>query len=147
MTMGPFCGDIRRLAWRLPGLARRTRGIRVPTKADPSRDPAPERAVPAGARRSGHNTDPAAAASAARERMRAFMSRSGSRGVTVTMVVNVLAGVDRSTVRRWLAEDIRCGVAERVTPGFYRMRQRSDRGSQHRGRRGELAPPGHLEAA
>ena len=65
-----------------------------------------------------------------------FMSRAGSRGVTVTMIVNILASVGRSTVRRWLADDIKRGVVERVTPGFYRLRQRSDGGNQHRGRRG-----------
>jgi predicted transcriptional regulator of viral defense system len=62
------------------------------------------------------------------------MSRTGGRGVTVTMIVNVVASVDPSMVRRWLAEDINRGVAERVTPGFYRMRQPGDGGSQHRGR-------------
>ena len=102
--------------------------------------------MPADAHRPARNTDAGAAASA-RERMREFMSRSGSRGVTVTMIVNVLAGVDRSTVRRWLAEDIKRGMAERVMPGFYRMRQRSDAGSQHRGRPGRLTHPEHLQAA
>ena len=75
------------------------------------------------------------------------MSRAGGRGVTVTMIVNVLASVPRSTVRRWLAEDIKRGAAERVMPGFYRTRPGSDRGSQHHGRRGRLAHWGHLEAA
>jgi hypothetical protein len=107
--------------------------------ADPSGDPAPERAAP--------DADTAAAASAARERMREFMSRAGGRGVTVTMIVNVLASVPRSTVTRWLAEDIKRGVAERVMPGFYRTCPDSDTGNQHRGRRGRLAHPGHLEAA
>ena len=79
--------------------------------------------------------DTGAPASAARESMRAFMSRSGGRGVTVTMIVTVLASVDRSTVRRWLAEDIKHRVAERAGPGFYRIRQRSDSGGQHRGPR------------
>jgi predicted transcriptional regulator of viral defense system len=79
--------------------------------------------------------------------MRDFMSRSGSQGVTVTMIMNAPARVERSTVRRWLAEDIKRGVVERVTPGFYRMRQRRDAGSQRRGPRGGLAHPEHLEAA
>ena len=135
----PFCGYIPRIVRRLPGLARRTRGIPVPVYADPSHDPAPGRAA--------RDTDTGAAAGAARERMREFMSRAGGRGVTVTMIVNVLAGVPRSTITRWLAEDIKRGAAERVMPGFYRTRPHSDRGNQHRGRRGRLAHPGHLEAA
>jgi hypothetical protein len=61
------------------------------------------------------------------------------------MIVNVLAsgqpGVARTTVRRWLAEDIERGAVERVTPGFYRLRQRGDAGSQQRGRPGRLAHP------
>lgn len=137
----PFCGHVPRLGWRLPGLARRTRGIRVPASTDHSRDPAPEWAVRAGAPRSARDMDTGAAASAARERMRAFMGRSGGRGVTVTMIVNVLASVDRSTVRRWLAEDIKRGVAERVGPGFYRIRLRSDSSGHHRGHRGRLVHP------
>jgi predicted transcriptional regulator of viral defense system len=103
--------------------------------------------MPAGARRSARDTDTRAAASAARKSMREFMNRSGRRGVTVTMIVNVLASVDRSTVRRWLAQDIKRGMAERVTPGFYRIRQPSDGVSQHRGRRSRLTHPEHLEAA
>lgn len=63
-----------------------------------------------------------------------FMSRSGSRGVTVTMIVNALASVGRSTVRRWLTEDINRGVVERASLGFYRMRQRSDGDNQRHGR-------------
>lgn len=56
--------------------------------------------------------------------MREFMTRAGRRGVTVTMIVNAVGSVDRTTVRRWLAQDINRGAAERVTPGFYRIRQR-----------------------
>ena len=67
------------------------------------------------------------------------MNRPGGRGVTVTMIVNRLASdqldVTRSTVRRWLADDIQCGVAERVTPGFCRLRQRRDAGKRPRGPR------------
>ena len=59
-----------------------------------------------------------------------FMSRSGSRGVTITMIVNVLGGVGRTTVRRWLADDIQRGVVERARLGHYRMRQRSDGGNR-----------------
>jgi Fe2+ or Zn2+ uptake regulation protein len=106
--------------------------------ADRSHDPAPEQAMPAGGRRSARGADAEAAVNAARQRMRELMSRSGGRGVTVTMILNVVAdvqpGVARSTVRRWLAEDIKRGVVERVTPGFYRMRPRSDAGNRHRGR-------------
>ena len=130
----PFCGDIPRIARRLPGVARRTRGIRVPTPANPPRDPALEQATPARGHRSARDTDTEAAATAARQRMWQFMSRAGSRGVTVTMIVKVLATVERSTVRHWLAEDIQRGVVERVTPGFYSMRQSSDGGNQHRRR-------------
>jgi hypothetical protein len=81
--------------------------------------------------------------------MRELMGRPGGRGVTVTMIVNLLAreqlGVPRSTVRRWLAEDIQRGVAERAGPGFYRLRQRADPRSQLRGRRSRLTPPEHPE--
>jgi predicted transcriptional regulator of viral defense system len=103
--------------------------------------------MPGGARQSARDTDTGAAASAARQKMWEVMSRSGSRGVTVTMIVNVLTGVNRSTVRRWLAEDIKRGVAERVMPGFYRMRPPGDGGSQHHGRLGRLTHPEYLEAA
>jgi len=51
----------------------------------------------------------------------------GSHGVTVTTIVDRLArqqlNVSRNTVRNWLDEDIERGVAERVTIGFYRLRQ------------------------
>lgn len=80
-----------------------------------------------------------AAAGVARQRMREFMNRRGGRGVTVTMIVDRLASeqlaVTRSTVRRWLGDDIRRGVAERVTPGFYRLRQRGGAGRRPRGQR------------
>jgi predicted transcriptional regulator of viral defense system len=66
--------------------------------------------------------------------MQEFMNRGGGRGVTVTMIVNRLASdqlnVTRSTVRRWLADDIKRGAVERVTPGFYRLRQSGDEGKQ-----------------
>jgi predicted transcriptional regulator of viral defense system len=71
--------------------------------------------------------------------MREFMNRRGGRGVTVTMIVNCLAGeqldVTRSTVRRWLADDIQRGVAERVEPGLYRLCQRGEAGRRPRGPR------------
>jgi hypothetical protein len=71
--------------------------------------------------------------------MREFMDRPGGRGVTVTMIVNRLASdqleVTRGTVRRWLADDINRGVAERVTPGFYRLCLRGDPGRRPGGRR------------
>jgi hypothetical protein len=54
------------------------------------------------------------------------MSRRGARGVTITMIVDRLAreqlDVPRSTVRRWLADDIKRSVAERAGPGLYRLR-------------------------
>jgi hypothetical protein len=131
----PFCIGIPRVARRLPGIARR-RLPRVPvlTGTDPSGEPTPERA----------------AASAARTRMRQLMGRPGGRGVTVTMIVNALAseqqGVPRSTIRRWLADDIQRGLAERAGPGFYRLRQHADPRSQHRRRRSRLAHPEHPKA-
>jgi hypothetical protein len=68
--------------------------------------------------------------------MREFMRRRGARGVTITMVVNRLAreqlGMPRSMVRRWLADDIQGGVAERAGPGRYRLRQRGDAGRRRR---------------
>jgi Glycine cleavage T-protein C-terminal barrel domain len=79
--------------------------------------------------------------------MRQLMGRPGGRGVTVTMIVNALAseqlGVPRSTIRRWLADDIQRGLAERAGPGFYRLRQHADPHSQHRRRRSRLAHPEH----
>jgi hypothetical protein len=73
----------------------------------------------------------------ARQRMREFMRRRGGRGVTITMIVNRLASeqldVTRSTVRRWLADDIERRVAERVEPGLYCLRQRG--GARRRPRR------------
>ena len=79
--------------------------------------------------------------------MREFMNRSRGRGVTVTMIVNMLASqgmrVQRSTVRHWLGEDIKRGVVERVTPGVYRMRQRGDGGNQHRGLPSRSPRPQH----
>jgi predicted transcriptional regulator of viral defense system len=71
--------------------------------------------------------------------MREFMNRRGGLAVTVTMIVNCLAGeqpdVTRSTVRRWLADDIKRGVVERVEPGLYRLRQRGEAGRRPRGQR------------
>jgi hypothetical protein len=62
--------------------------------------------------------------------MRELLGRPDGRGVTVTMIVSLLAserlGVPRRTVRRWLAEDINRGLAERAGPGLYRLRQRAD---------------------
>ena len=59
-----------------------------------------------------------------------FMDHTGDQGVTITMIVNQLASeqldVARSTVRRWLAEDIKRGLVERLTLGFYRLRQSGD---------------------
>jgi len=64
--------------------------------------------------------------------MREFLRRADGRGVTITMIVNQLASeqlkVARSMVRRWLADDIARGVVERVTLGFYRLRQSGDAG-------------------
>lgn len=130
----PFCRNLPGMARRLPGIAgRRLPRVPVLTGTDPSGEPAPERA----------------AASAARTRMRELMGRPGGRGITVTMIVNLLAreqlGVPRSTVRRWLAEDIQRGVAERAGPGFYRLRQHAHARSQLRGRRSRLTPSEHPE--
>jgi hypothetical protein len=77
--------------------------------------------------------------------MREFLGRSGGRGVTVTMIANLLAreqlGVARRTVRRWPAEYINRGGVERSAPGFYRPRRRADTRDQHRGRRSRSAYP------
>ena len=137
MTLGPSADDIPRVAWRLPGLARRFSHVPVWAAIAASRKQGPESAVPATGRHSGAGTR--AGARAARQRMREFMDRPGGRGVTVTMIVNRLASdqlnVTRGTVRRWLADDINGGVAERVTPGFYRLRQRGDAGRRPRWQR------------
>lgn len=124
----------RRVAGRLPLLARCTHGIPIPVPADVESpgDPAAE-ATPADLHRSPRGTE--AAARAARRKMRAFLARCGSRGATVTRLADV-AGVDRDTVRGWLAEDTKHGRLERVAPGIYRTRQHSDRGSGHHSRRG-----------
>ena len=101
--------------------------------------------MPASGHHSVQGAGTGAAAGVARRRMREVMSRPGGRGVTVTMIVNRLASeqlnVTRTTVRRWLAEDIKRGVAERVTPGFYRLRQRGEAGRRPRGPRTRLARP------
>lgn len=65
---------------------------------------------------------------AARQRMRDFMARSGDRGVTVSMITSLLKAehmeTSERTVRRWLDADIRQGVAERVSHLVYRARKR-----------------------
>lgn len=62
-----------------------------------------------------------------RRRVREFIGRSGQRGVTVTMIVNLLdserRGVDEPTVRQWLAEDAASGILEGTSRGLYRLRQ------------------------
>ena len=132
MTVGPSGDDVPRVTGRLPGLARRLSRVPVWAAIAASRKRGPGRAAPATGHRSVQDADTGVAAGVARRRMRKVMNRPGGRGVTVTMIVNMLASeqliVRRSTVRRWLAEDIRRGVAERVTPGFYRLRQRGDTG-------------------
>ena len=61
-----------------------------------------------------------------RRRVREFIGRSGRRGVTVTMIVNLLdserRGVNEQTVRQWLAEDAAAGIVEGTSRGLYRMR-------------------------
>jgi hypothetical protein len=52
------------------------------------------------------------------------------------MIVRAVGGVDRATVSQWLAEDIERGVVERVTPDFYRMRQRGCGDGRPRERQG-----------
>ena len=93
--------------------------------------------MPVTGRHSGAGTR--AGARVARKRMREFMDRPGGRGVTVTMIVTRLASdqlqVTRGTVRRWLADDINRGVAERVTPGFYRLRPDGEAGRRPRWQR------------
>ncbi|MBO0813534.1 MAG: hypothetical protein J2P30_00035 [Actinobacteria bacterium] len=65
--------------------------------------------------------------SAARQRMRDFMGRSGDRGVTVGMVASLLdsenMGVSDRTVRNWIAADIELGIVERAKHGMYRLRR------------------------
>ena len=64
---------------------------------------------------------------APRRRVREFMGRSGQRGVTVTMIVNLLDSerrdVNEQTVRRWLAEDAAAGIVEGTSRGLYRLRE------------------------
>jgi hypothetical protein len=56
-------------------------------------------------------------ANAGRRRMRDFIARAGQRGVTVSMITNLLEaehmGVSERTVRRWLADDADAGILER----------------------------------
>jgi hypothetical protein len=138
MTVGPSGDDVPRVSGRLPGLARRL--SRVPVWAAitaAARKRGPGRAVPATGHPSARDTGTGAGVTVARQRMREVMNRPGGRGVTVTMIVNWLASdqleVRRSTVRRWLADDIRRGVAERVEPGLYRLRQPGEAGTRPRG--------------
>lgn len=69
------------------------------------------------------DSDPA---NAGRRRMREFMARAGERGVTVSMITNLLEAehmaVSERTVRRWLADDVEAGVAERVSHLLYRSK-------------------------
>jgi hypothetical protein len=133
MTVGPSDDDTP--AWRGAFLARRLSHVPVGAAIAAARNQALERAVPA----TRHHSGRGAGARVARKRMREFMDRPGGRGVTVTMIVNRLASdqleVTRGTVRRWLADDINRGVAERVTPGFYRLCLRGDPGRRPGGRR------------
>jgi hypothetical protein len=139
MTAGPSGDDIPRVARRLPGLARRL--VRVPIWAAiaNSRKQVSERARPATGHSSARGGGTRAAVAVARERMREVMDRAGGQGVTVTMIVNRLASerldVPRTTVRRWLADDIERGAVERVTPGFYRLRRGGGGGRRPRGPR------------
>ena len=62
---------------------------------------------------------------AGRKRMRAFVARSGDRGVTVKMIVDLLVsehmGVTERQVRRWLDDD--AALIERTARGWYRSRK------------------------
>jgi hypothetical protein len=123
MTNGPLRRDIPHVARRLPGIARRRLPrLGILTVPDPAPEPDLERA----------------AGSTPRDKMREVLSRAGGRGVSITMIVDLLAteqpGVDRRAVRRWLAEDIRRGEVERAGPGFYRQRQHHHTRNQHHGR-------------
>ena len=132
MTVGPSADDAPRAARRLPGLARRLAHVSVWEAIARSRIRASERALPATRHLSAQGAGTGAGAGVARERMREFLRRADGRGVTITMIVNQLASeqlkVARSMVRRWLADDIARGVVERVTLGFYRLRQSGDAG-------------------
>lgn len=139
MKNGPSGDDISRVVRRLPGLARRLSRVPVWAAITASQKQDSDQVLPATGHHSAYGAGTGAAVGVARQRMREFMNRPGGRGVTVTMLVNMLASeqldVTRSTVRRWLANDLKRGVAERVTPGYYRLRQRGDAGRRPRGRR------------
>lgn len=138
MTVGPSGDEAPRPARRLPGLARRLSRVPVWAAIATSRKRAADQAVSSTGHRSGQGgmganvTDP-------RQRMREVMDRPGGRGVTVTMILDRLVSdqldVTRGTVKRWLSDDIQRGVAERVTPGFYRLRKSGDAGRRPRRRR------------
>ncbi len=137
MTIGPPGDDIPRVARRFPGLSRRLYRVPVWAAIAAYRSQAQELATPATGHPSARGAGTVTDVTIARQRMREFMRRRGGRGVTITMIVNRLASeqldVTRSTVRRWLADDIERGVAERVEPGRYRPRQRGGAGRRPRG--------------
>ena|SRR5690348_483370 len=128
MTIGPPGDGIPRVARHLRGRSRRLSRVPVWAAIAAYRSQALEQDTPATGHPSARDAGTVAGVTIARQRMREFMRRRGGRGVTVTMIVNRLASeqldVTRSTVRRWLADDIERRVAERVEPGLYRLRQR-----------------------
>ena len=137
MSIGPPGDDIPRVARRFPGVSRRLYRVPVWAAIAAYRSQASEQATPATGHPSARGTGTVADVTIARKRMREFMRRRGGRGVTITMIVNRLAGeqldVTRSMVRRWLADDLERGVAERIEPGLYRPRQRGGAGRRPRG--------------
>ena len=137
MTIGPPGDDIPRVARRLPSRSRRLSRFPVSAAIAAYRSQASEQDMPATRHPSARGAGTVADVTIARQRMREFMRRRGGRGVTITMIVNRLASeqldVTRSTVRRWLADDIERRVAERVEPGLYCLRQRG--GARRRPRR------------
>jgi hypothetical protein len=104
----------------------------VPRQFDPraarptaGRDAMPRKAEPrsAGAGSAG----PGPPLPATRRRIQGYIGRSGKRGVTLRMILNLLDTehlyVDEHTIRRWLNDDIHRGLLERTPRGIYRVRQ------------------------